>query len=348
MSKSKAADGQNANVRRKDTSRQVKITKIGSSGLHHNNRHKGRYDLQALIRAVPELEKHLVITPRGEQSINFSDPVAVKLLNKALLAEEYKVSNWDIPEGYLCPPIPGRADYIHRLSDLLVKDTPVLKNAGIKALDIGVGANCIYPIIGVTEYGWHYTASDIDPVSVKSAQVIAENNAVLQGNIHCRLQSEARHFFHGIILPDEYYHVTTCNPPFHKSLQEATKGTERKINNLNANRQKRGQNKDSGKGKGKTVLNFAGQKAELWCSGGEEAFIKNMARESGQYKGQVLWFSTLVSKKENVRFLRKALEKAAVTEIKIVEMQQGQKKSRFVCWSFMNQSERNQWLTERG
>lgn len=348
MSKSKAAGGKSADVSKGDMPQQVKVTKISSSGLHRNNRHKGRYDIPALIRSVPELEKYLVITPRGEQSINFSDPVAVKLLNKALLAKEYQVRNWDIPEGYLCPPIPGRADYIHRLSDLLIKDTPALKTAGIKALDIGVGANCIYPIIGASEYGWHYTASDIDPVSVKSAQAIAENNAVLQGNIHCRLQPEAKHFFRGIIRPDEYYHVTTCNPPFHKSLQEATKGTERKISNLNANRQKRGQNKDFGKGKSKTVLNFAGQKAELWCAGGEEAFIRNMARESSQFKGQVLWFSTLVSKKENVRFLRKALEKVVVADIKIVEMQQGQKKSRFVCWSFMNQSERNQWLTERG
>ena len=43
----------------------------------------------------------------------------MKALNKALLAHFYAVKHWDIPDGFLCPPVPGRADYVHHLADLL-------------------------------------------------------------------------------------------------------------------------------------------------------------------------------------------------------------------------------------
>lgn len=321
------------------------IKRPAKAGLHKRNLHNGRYDFKALTDALPELSAHIVKNPKGEASINFSDPVAVKLLNKALLAHHYSVTQWDIPHGYLCPPIPGRADYVHRLADLLADDCGQSVARRVNALDIGVGANCIYPIVGVTQYGWHYTGSDIDPVSVNNSNQIAANNTVLKDKIECRLQQNSRYLFKGIIKPGEFYHLTTCNPPFHKSLEEAQQGSARKISNLSANKAKRGQGKTQAAEKGQPVLNFGGQQAELWCSGGEAAFIKNMAFESREFAHQVLWFSTLISKKDNVRWMRKNLEKAAATEIHIVEMSQGQKNSRFIAWTFQTQEQRKRWLT---
>lgn len=315
-----------------------------SKGLHKNNRHQGRYDFSALTCALPQLKKHVIQTPKGERSINFSDPIAVKLLNRALLAYHYGVKHWDIPQGYLCPPIPGRADYIHRAAELLNRDVQPNK---VRALDIGVGANCIYPIIGVTEYDWQCTASDIDPVSVNNANTIAQSNSNLKGKIECHLQTSQQHFFKGIIKPGEFYHITTCNPPFHKSLQEAIKGNERKRTNLNHNRSKRQNKTDATKSTPSATLNFGGQNAELWCQGGEANFIRNMALESQHFSSQVLWFSTLISKKENVRWMRKNLEKAAAAEIKLVEMSQGQKISRFIAWTFMDKEQRVQWVKSR-
>jgi 23S rRNA (adenine1618-N6)-methyltransferase len=325
------------------------------SGLHPRNQHRGRYDFHALVKALPELKSQLVKNPVGESTINFSDPLSVKLLNKALLAHHYGVQHWDIPAGYLCPPIPGRADYIHRVADLLNSESQgkPYQHDKVKALDIGVGANCIYPIIGTTEYGWRYNASDVDPVSVKAANFIAESNHNLKGKIHCRLQHDSTAFFKGIIKDNERYDVTTCNPPFHSSLEEAQKGTQRKLDNLAANRAKKQGNLDNKASRpsamvnkqSKPDLNFGGQKAELWCPGGEAKFVTGLAKESVEFATQVLWFTTLISKKENVAVLKSQLAKLNVKQVKVVEMAQGQKISRFVAWSFMDKQQRQTWIS---
>ncbi|MEC7939908.1 MAG: 23S rRNA (adenine(1618)-N(6))-methyltransferase RlmF [Pseudomonadota bacterium] len=321
-----------------------------AAGLHPRNQHTGRYDFELLVAALPELKAHLVKNPVGEDTINFSDPLAVKLLNKALLAHHYGVKHWDIPAGYLCPPIPGRADYIHRVAEILNSDGQgePYNHQSVKALDIGVGANCIYPIIGATEYKWRCTGSDVDPVSVKAANFIAESNVNLKGKIKARLQTDSESIFKGIIKDNERYDVTICNPPFHSSLEEAEKGTQRKLDNLAANRAKKtGQTSkpEAKKAKqNKPTLNFGGQKAELWCPGGEAAFIMKMARESQQFATQVLWFTTLISKKDNVDMLRSELGKLKAKQVKVVEMSQGQKVSRFVAWTFMDDEQRKEWI----
>ncbi|NOI32964.1 23S rRNA (adenine(1618)-N(6))-methyltransferase RlmF [Vibrio cyclitrophicus] len=327
-------------------------------GLHPRNQHTGRYGFDLLVAALPELKEHLIKNPVGEDTVNFSDPLAVKLLNKALLAHHYGVKHWDIPAGYLCPPIPGRADYIHRVADLLNSDGQgePYNHASVKALDIGVGANCIYPIIGATEYKWRCTGTDVDPVSVKTANFIAESNANLKGKIRTRLQADSESIFKGVIKDNERYDVTICNPPFHSSLEEAEKGSQRKLDNLAANRAKKaGQsfkpetNKKSVKldkstKQEKRTLNFGGQKSELWCPGGEAAFIMKMARESQLFATQVLWFTTLISKKDNIDMVRSELGKLRAKQVKVVEMSQGQKVSRFIAWTFMDDEQRQEWI----
>ncbi|MCK6265139.1 23S rRNA (adenine(1618)-N(6))-methyltransferase RlmF [Vibrio sp. ZSDE26] len=330
-----------------DASSDIKVHAIATtSGLHKRNKHHGRYDFDSLISALPSLEPSVILNPRGEKSIDFSNPISVKRLNKALLAHHYNVIEWDIPEGYLCPPIPGRADYIHRAAELLSNESKTVKHSLVRTLDIGVGANCIYPIIGATDYGWQYVGSDVDSVSVDNANNIARKNRHLSLKVECRLQTNSHSFFDNIIQPGEFYDLTTCNPPFHKSQQEAEQGTQRKIKNLNANKVKKGtfKSEDLSSKPTKSTLNFGGQKAELWCPGGEAEFIKNMAIESKQYAEQVLWFTTLISKKENVQWIQKTLEKIGALEMKTVEMSQGQKISRFVAWTFKSEAQRKQWL----
>lgn len=288
--------------------------------MHPKNPHKGRYDFSTLCRITPELKAHIKPNPKGDKSIDFSDPAAVLCLNKALLASVYKIHFWQIPQGYLCPPIPGRADYIFHLADLLADSAQGAAKEKVKALDIGTGANLIYPIIGSQSQGWQYLATDIDPVSVKTATAIVNANPGLKKRVKVVLQKNKQHIFHGVIQPEDYFHVTMCNPPFHASLKEAQAGTERKWRNL--------------KGKTGRTLNFGGQKAELWCPGGEIRFLKQMAVESKDYANQVGWFTSLVSKKDNVRPLIKQLETLKVKEHKVVKMSQGQKISRFVAWRF--------------
>lgn len=227
------------------------------------------------------------------------------------------------------------------MADLLLKDNPQLNHSQVTALDIGVGANCIYPIVGVTEYGWLWVGSDVDPVSIQQASLIVQSNSTLQGHIECRLQKNSQHIFNGIIGGNERYTVTTCNPPFHASLADAQQGTQRKLTNLQANQRKKGRLATPMLSHSR--LNFGGQKAELWCPGGEAAFIGKMAIESQQFAEQVLWFSTLISKGDNVRGMKKQLEKLGAQSIQVVEMAQGQKISRFVAWSFQNAEQRKLW-----
>jgi len=305
--------------------------------LHPRNKHRERYDLQLLLTNLPGLAAFVKINQYGDESIDFFNPEAVKKLNKALLKTYYGVELWDIPAGYLCPPIPGRADYVHHIADLLYgkwygKQAPAEK---IVCLDLGVGANCVYPIIGSQEYGWSFIGADVDATALASAQRIVAENPLLAGKIDLRLQSNPKDFFRGILKPGEKIDLTICNPPFHASAAEAQSGTLRKLKNLKKERVT------------KPVLNFGGQNNELWCVGGEARFVRDMVFQSRQFKNSCFWFSTLISKQTNLKSTYAALKEVGAVEVKTVEMQQGNKTSRFVAWTFLSREAQEQWMRER-
>lgn len=295
-------------------------------GLHPRNRHRSRYDMKALCLSCPELHDFIVQTPAGEPSVNFADPLAVKTLNKALLAHFYGVTHWDIPDGFLCPPVPGRADYVHHLADLLADDNGGVVPKQATVLDIGTGANLIYPLIGAHEYQWRFTGSEIGAEAFASAQAIINANPGLSRAVRLRRQKDAAAIFNGIIHKNEQYDATLCNPPFHDSAASARAGSERKRRNL-------GQAEDG-------ALNFGGQQQELWCEGGEVAFILRMIAESKGFGRQVKWFTTLVSRGDNLPPLYRALTDVGAVKVVKKEMAQGQKQSRFIAWSFMDDNKR--------
>ena len=306
--------------------------------LHPRNRHQGRYDFPALIKASPELAAFVILNPYGKQSIDFANPAAVKVFNRALLKQFYGIAHWDIPADYLCPPIPGRADYLHYLADLLASDCAgtIPRGLNVRALDIGVGANCIYPLLGNREYGWRFVGADIAQAAIASARTILQANAGLSEQIELRQQAEAGHVFKGLLQPDDRFELTLCNPPFHASADEAASGSKRKWRNLGKLDPKRKL----------PVLNFGGQAAELWCPGGEAAFVARLIRESAEHASQVLWFSTLISKVGNLPAVYATLKKVAAQDVRTVDMSQGQKQSRFVAWTFHSAERRAQWLRE--
>lgn len=305
--------------------------------LHIRNKNREKYDLDALIIAVPELKNHIKPNKYGADSVDFANPVAVKLLNKGLLSHYYGVANWDFPDENLVPPIPGRADYIHYMADLLGQTNfgEIPTGDKITVLDIGVGANCIYPIIGVTEYGWNFIGSDIDPQSIESATKIVASNLSLEGKIECRLQENPTAIFEGIINADEKIDFTICNPPFHSSTEEAEKGSRRKVKNLFGKKVKRPE------------LNFAGLSNELVCEGGEHTFIHNMIKESEQFATNCYWFTTLVSKKSNLKGIYKVLNEMEATGIKTIPIGTGNKSSRIIAWSFLSKEEQKEWRETR-
>ena len=307
------------------------------AALHSRNKHRERYDFKLLVESCPDLAKFVIINAYNDESIDFFNPQAVKMLNKALLKNYYGIDYWDIPQNYLCPPIPGRADYIHHIADVLANSNNVAipKGNQIKCLDIGVGANCVYPIIGNKEYGWSFVGSDIDVVAIESATKIIEQNLVLKNKVEIRLQPNPTNIFKGIIQKDECFDVCICNPPFHASLAAAQSGTLRKLSNLNR------------KKISKPVLNFGGQNTELWCDGGEERFVRNMVEQSKEFAMECFWFSSLISKSSSLNSIYDALAKAAAFEVKTITMEQGNKISRIVAWTFLNKEQQQKWVERR-
>jgi 23S rRNA (adenine1618-N6)-methyltransferase len=314
------------------TKKSKKQAKVKAS-LHPNNKHQGRYNLQKLIETHKGLAPFVKNNEHGDESIDFFDPIAVKHLNTALLKHFYEIEYWDIPENYLCPPIPGRADYIHHLAQLLGESNygKIPTGKSIKCLDIGVGANCIYPIIGSFEYKWSFIGADIDDKAIGNAQQIIDKNPKLKRLIELRLQAKPKDFFYGVIQKDERVDITICNPPFHSSEEEATAGTQRKIKNL------------KGKETTEIVKNFSGKHNELWCDGGENRFVRNMIKESKKFGDLCFWFTSLVSKQSNLNSIYKSLENENAVEVKTIPMGQGNKTSRIVAWTFLNVEKQKEW-----
>jgi 23S rRNA (adenine1618-N6)-methyltransferase len=303
------------------------------ANLHPRNLHQSGYDFTKLIAVLPELETFVFTNKYQTSTIDFSNPDAVKALNKALLRQFYGIENWDIPSSYLCPPIPGRADYIHNIADLLATSNngDIPKGAAVEGLDIGVGANCIYPMIGNSVYGWNFVGTDIDENALQNCKKIIGQNPKLMDAISLQRQTESRFIFKDIVAPGDRFAFTICNPPFHASAAEAAKSSIRKVNNLQQTKTKN------------PLLNFGGQNAELWCDGGEIGFITQMIYESAKYQKQVLWFTTLVSKKDNLPPIYKTLKKVEAAQIKTIDMAQGQKTSRIVAWTFHSESQQKDW-----
>ncbi|TRX56907.1 23S rRNA (adenine(1618)-N(6))-methyltransferase RlmF [Thalassomonas sp. M1454] len=295
--------------------------------LHQRNLHNKGYDFAKLIKSFPKLAKFTKANAYGNTSIDYSKPEAVKTLNAALLYTYYDISNWSLPEGALCPPIPGRVDYIHYIADLVKA-----KNKTIRLLDIGTGASGIYPILACQIYNWDCVASDINLDSIENVQSIISANPNMKGSLTLKHQLDQNKIFTGIISKDEIFDVSVCNPPFHASLNDAMKGSMRKVNNLARSRGEKVNISDNAK----TTLNFGGQGAELWCKGGEQLFLKKMINESKLFATQCRWFTSLVSKIENIKPAKKQLLKLGAIDVKEIEMQQGNKTTRILAWTFIS------------
>lgn len=242
-------------------------------------------------------------------------------LNQALLADEYGL-RWSVPHGALCPPIPGRSDYLHHLADLLSNDdeSAIPRGRAVRIIDIGAGANAIYPMIGASEYGWSFVATETDRTAMRWARQIVRVNRAIAPLIEYRLQPNPLACFAGVTRAGERFDASMCNPPFHASPKEAAEGSARKRRNLELSNGE--------------PLNFGGRANELWCPGGEVGFIDRMIVESAARPKLCHWFTTLVSHSEHLPQLRRSLKDVTPARVKTIDMAQGQKKSRLLAWTF--------------
>jgi len=296
--------------------------------MHKNNIHKSGYDFLKLCEVYPQLKAFVFENKYKTQTIDFANPEAVKNLNTALLFTHYNIKYWEFSEANLCPPIPGRVEYIHQLDNLL-KSSGIDNN--ITVLDIGTGATCIYPLLGHQVYDWNFIATDINTGSIQQAQKNIDENE-LHGNIQLRNQEDTSQIFKGILKSTDTFSASMCNPPFFKSEAEMMQATSKKLKGLGKN--------------GERIKNFSGKFNELCYKGGEKAFVHTYLYESSLFKTTCFWYTTLVSKKENIKSMYASLNKLGATEIKTIPMQLGNKTSRIVAWTFLTKDQQKKWNDE--
>ena len=290
--------------------------------MHLENPYSDRYDLKRLAIHHPQLQEHIVLNPSDEETIDFSNSAAVYELNKAMLLADFKVEKYELPMGYLIPPVPGRLEYLLLIREFLSEQFNIDKNTKLRGLDIGTGANGIYCILGLQHFNWTMVGAECDANSVEIAKANMQHTKSLKNKIEIRHQENKSFLFKNIIKTDEQFDFSVFNPPFHTSKEDAFRGSQRKINNLGREFDKK-----------EVTLNFEGQANELWCNGGEALFIKRLIKESIAFKNQVKVFSTLVSKTDSLASIDKQLKKAKANSY-VLPMDLGNKKSRIVLWWF--------------
>ena len=285
--------------------------------MHANNPFDSNYKFSILVNAVPELGAYIIPGKFARKSIDFSDPKAVYLLNKALLKWRFNV-NWTLKDGHLCPAVPGRFDYLLHANDLLSK----IEGRRARMLDIGTGASLIYPLLGTAAFNWECVGTEVDKESISYAKGLIRMNTSMLGT-KIRRQEFKSNILAGIIEKKEQFDLLVCNPPFFKNKSEALAANARKNKNLH--------------GADETHHNFGGSANELWYKGGEETFLKKLALESAEFGAQIQWFTCLVSKKDHIPTFKRFIRKGNPTDLKVIEMTHGNKSSQFVAWTFQNQ-----------
>ena len=292
--------------------------------LHPRNIHRDGYDFQKLQEANPALQEYIIERDVDQLSIDFANPKAVVELNKALLMAHYNIQNWSIIKNSLCPPIPGRADYIHYAADLLAADNNGVIPTGndVTVLDIGTGSSMIYPILGERIYGWKFLGTDIDITALQHARSLVKTNEGLSKKIVFQLQENRQHIFEGIVSKDDFFQLVVCNPPFFASRADNWQKTTKKFHNLHKDKEML------------PVQNFGGHPNELWCEGGEKKFVRDMINESMRFKKQLSWITTLISNKDNLKPLIAVLEYNKASKVEVIQMAQGQKAIRILAWKW--------------
>ena len=287
--------------------------------MHPQNPYNKRYDLKRLTKHHSLLQKYIVLNPDQEETIDFSSSEAIYALNKAMLLADFRLKDFQLPKGYLIPPIPGRLDYLLYIRDFLSEKFNISNDTKLRGLDVGSGANGIYCILGAQYFNWKMVGIDSDAKAVEISNNNINFSKELKNKIDIHYQQNKSFLFKNIVGLDELFDFMVCNPPFHNSKEDAIKGSLRKLNNLSTKKE--------------FTLNFDGQANELWCNGGEILFIKRLIKESSYYKDQIKVFSSLVSKSDSLAKIKKQLNKVNA-DFHITSMVLGNKKGRYIFWWF--------------
>ncbi|KAK1324341.1 hypothetical protein QJS10_CPA01g00415 [Acorus calamus] len=312
-----------------------KKRRIERPTIHPRNRYsENPPDFAALASLYPSFQPFVSCSRDGRRSsIDWTDFNATRELTRVLLHHDHGI-NWWIPDGQLCPTVTNRSNYIHWINDLLSLELFVRSGGGpaekVRGFDIGTGANCIYPLLGASLYGWSFVGSDVSDVALEWAKWNVDSNSHLVdlieirkagdglpnsgGDVESPLSDWDKNGYHGppvlvgVVGEDERFEFCMCNPPFFESMEEA------------------GLNPRTACG---------GTTEEMVCPGGEQAFVIRIIEDSVVLKESFRWFTSMIGRKANLKALISKLREAKVTVLKTTEFVQGQTARWGLAWSFM-------------
>ncbi|GJQ09286.1 hypothetical protein GpartN1_g1077.t1 [Galdieria partita] len=257
----------------------------------------GRPDFEKLAQLDDELSKYY---RRGR--LDFRKERVCISLTRAIFLHEFGLQ-WSIPPGHLCPAIPSRLEYLCWIEALLKYEN--ILQPPIRGLDIGTGANCVYPLLGAKLLGFHFIATEVDEESYQGAlKNVLDNN--LSSQVEVRKVSQGQ-ILRGIVKGTDSFHFAMCNPPFFSDMSEAS---------VHPFRVK------------------TGDERQMVTSGGEVSFIAQMAEESVEFSQNIRWFTSLVGRKKDLGILQRYIQENITTEVRRTCLKQGRTSRWIIAWSF--------------
>ena len=273
-----------------------------------------RPDFLTLIKEFPELKKYkLKQNEDNEDEFQFdwSNNELSLLMDKSILNYYFNIKYYDIPKGFLIPPIPSRINYINLINSIITKLINDIDIKNIIGIDIGTGANIIYPILGYSIYKWKFICTEINKEAYNNAKLILQKNN-LENNINIIKQNNKDNIFISILNRENKYLFSMCNPPYYNYENEIKLEDKKRDNEYNFD--------------------------EIYYKNGEYGFFQRYFEESICYKNNVFLYTILIGKKINAENIYDKLS-SYNDIIKIYNMQKiltGNNVRYIIYWSFFN------------
>ena len=222
---------------------------------------------------------------------------------------------------------------------------------------VGVGANCVYPLIGAARNGWSFVGTDVTDAALEAARRNADANPRLAPLIEIR---DAR------IRGESEANLPRAEegdpaPIFARVRADEDRDAER--DHLDAARDAAASSSSTTKtkkkietrgfaftmcnppffeseadAKGNAGTDFGGVASEMACAGGELAFVSRILAESSasaDARRFAHWYTTMCGKKETVKRLRAMLRTRGAKAVRETTFYQGKTRRWGVAWSFV-------------
>ena len=271
-------------------------------------------DFLTLIKEFPELKKYILKQNEDNEEefqFDWSNNELSLLMDKSILNYYFNIKYYDIPKGFLIPPIPSRINYINLINSIITKLIKDIDIKNIIGIDIGTGANIIYPILGYSIYKWKFICTEINKEAYNNAKLILQKNN-LENNINIIKQNNKDNIFISILNRENKYIFSMCNPPYYNYENEIKLEDKKRDNEYNFD--------------------------EIYYKNGEYGFFQRYFEESICYKNNVFLYTILIGKKINAENIYDKLSSYSDI-IKIYNMQKiltGNNVRYIIYWSFFN------------